>query len=74
MMTPLLEATDVAKVLGMRIDYVYALCRRGAIPHLRFGRTLRFRPEAVQRWLAESECGVRSPAAREWKGRRADGS
>lgn len=52
---PLLDAEQVASLIGMRVDYVYALCRRGAIPHLRFGRTLRFRAEAIGEWLQETE-------------------
>jgi len=51
----LLTAEDIAEMLGMRVDYVYALTRRDAIPHLRFGRTLRFRPEAIEGWLEELE-------------------
>lgn len=51
----LLNAEDIAEMLGMRVDYVYALTRRGAIPHLRFGRTLRFRAEAIEAWLEELE-------------------
>jgi hypothetical protein len=27
------------------------------IPHLRFGRTYRFRAEAIERWLKEEERG-----------------
>lgn len=41
----------------MRVDYVWALCRRDQIPHLRFGRTLRFRQEAIDEWLRASEHG-----------------
>ena len=51
----LLEARQVAEILGMRVDYVYALCRRDAIPHLRFGRFLRFRVGAIEQWLSETE-------------------
>jgi excisionase family DNA binding protein len=54
---PLLEAVEVAERLGMRVDYIYALARRNAIPHLRFGRTLRFRVEAIDDWLRASERG-----------------
>jgi excisionase family DNA binding protein len=45
----------VAELLGMRVDFIYRLARRGEIPHLRFGRTLRFRSEAINRWLEERE-------------------
>ena len=53
----LLSAEDVAQIIGMRVDLVYKLARRDEIPHLRFGRTLRFRAEAIDRWLEESERG-----------------
>jgi excisionase family DNA binding protein len=55
MTDPLLRAEDVAELLGMRVDFIYRLARRGEIPHLRFGRTLRFRSEAINRWLEERE-------------------
>jgi excisionase family DNA binding protein len=53
----LLDAGQVAERLQMRVDFVYALARQERIPHLRFGRTLRFRAEAIDRWLEESERG-----------------
>jgi excisionase family DNA binding protein len=53
----LLTADEVAEIIGMRVDYVYALSRRGQIPHLRFGRTLRFRAEAIEAWLGAAERG-----------------
>jgi excisionase family DNA binding protein len=54
---PLLDAPKVAELIGMRVDYVYALARREEIPYLKFGRTLRFRAEAITRWLEEQERG-----------------
>jgi excisionase family DNA binding protein len=56
----LLDAQQVAEIIGMRVDYVYDLCRRNAIPHNRFGRTLRFREETIADWLRESEHGSMS--------------
>ena len=53
----LLTADEVAERLQLTTDFVYALVRRGAIPHLRFGRTVRFRSEAVDRWLEAEERG-----------------
>jgi excisionase family DNA binding protein len=53
----LLTAEDVAQILGMRTDFLYRLAREGRIPHLRFGRTLRFRAEAIETWLEEQERG-----------------
>lgn len=54
----LLTAEEVAEILGMRVDYIYALSRRGQIPHLRFGRTLRYRAEAIDAWLRAAERGT----------------
>jgi excisionase family DNA binding protein len=54
-----LLTVDDAQIIGMRTGYVYALARRDEIPHLRFGRTIRFRAEAIEEWLCESERGNR---------------
>lgn len=51
----LLDAHDVARLIGMRKDYVWSLCRDGEIPHVRFGRHLRFRRQAIEEWLRERE-------------------
>ena len=53
----LLCAEDVAEWLQLRVDHIYKLAREGQIPHLRFGRTLRFRGEAIDHWLEEQERG-----------------
>jgi excisionase family DNA binding protein len=53
----LLTADEVAEIIGMRVDYVFALSRRNQIPHLRFGRTLRFRADAIESWLRAAERG-----------------
>lgn len=37
------------------VDHIYKLAREQRIPHLRFGRALRFRTEAITRWLEEEE-------------------
>lgn len=51
----LLEADDVAAMLGMSNDWVYAECRAGRIPHIKLGRYTRFRAEAIQEWLRSQE-------------------
>ena len=51
----LLTAEEVADMIGMTADYVYALSRRGAIPTITFGRTRRYRLEAIEEWLADLE-------------------
>jgi excisionase family DNA binding protein len=51
----LLRAEDVAERLQLTTDRIYSLCRSRAIPHVRLGRTVRFRSEAIDRWLEEQE-------------------
>lgn len=54
---PLLTADQVAEVVGVRVDYIWALCRADEIPHLRFGRVKRFRRSAIVAWLEQREEG-----------------
>lgn len=56
----LLTADDVADMLGVGRDWVYAEARAGRIPHVKLGRSVRFRAARVAAWLAEIESG---PAA-----------
>lgn len=56
-MSKLLEADDVAEMLGMSKDWIYGEVRAGRIPHVRLGRYVRFRAEAIEDWIRESERG-----------------
>ena len=52
----LLEADDVAFLLGVPRTFVYALARRGALPTVRIGeRYVRFRARAIEDWIAAQE-------------------
>jgi len=51
----LLTAPQVAERLQLTTDRIYALAREDDIPHLRLGRTLRFRAESIDRWLQQQE-------------------
>jgi excisionase family DNA binding protein len=54
----LLKAQDVAQRIGMRTEYVYRLCREKRIPHIRLGRSVRFRAESLERWMREEEQAI----------------
>lgn len=54
-MKPLLTAQQVAEVLGVTTDYIYAETRAGRIPHVKLGRYRRYREEAVEAWIADLE-------------------
>ena len=56
-MGKLLEAEDVAAMLGMSKDWIYAEARADRIPHVRLGRYIRFRAETVEDWIRERERG-----------------
>jgi excisionase family DNA binding protein len=66
----LLTAEQVAELIGMRVDYVYELSRRGRIPTITFGRTRRYRREAIEQWLAEIERGTMGGANRNGRAAR----
>jgi excisionase family DNA binding protein len=57
----LLEAQEVADMLGMSKDWIYAEVRAGRMPHVRRGRYVRFRRQAIEDWLAANERGTIPP-------------
>jgi excisionase family DNA binding protein len=57
----LLEAEDVAALLGMTTDWVYREVRAGRLPHIRLGRYVRFRSESIDAWLLACERGMVAP-------------
>jgi len=65
----LLTAEEVASVLRVTPAWVYAQTRRRRIPHLRLGRYVRYRREALDEWIEQVESFSSSPL-----GRRGDSS
>jgi excisionase family DNA binding protein len=53
----LIDAEEVARILKVRVDYVWALCRADQIPHQCFGRIKRFRRSAIEQWMDRRERG-----------------
>ena len=47
----LLTASELADQIGISKFRLYELCREGAIPHIRLGRSVRFDPHTVLAWL-----------------------
>jgi excisionase family DNA binding protein len=54
-MTKLLTAEQVAERLDMKLEWVWAQARKGAIPSVKLGRYRRFREETIDAWLRELE-------------------
>ncbi len=64
-MERLLSVKQVAELLNISTAMVYQLVRRRRIPFISIGRTYRFSPELIQRWLeASAEGPVDTDASR----------
>jgi excisionase family DNA binding protein len=61
----LLTADEVAALLRVTPAWVYAETRRHRIPHIRLGRYVRYRSEAIFLWMDELECRSRPVPGRE---------
>lgn len=53
----LMDAEQVAAMLGMTVDWVYEQSRRGRIPTITLGRYRRYRRTAIEAWLLSIERG-----------------
>ncbi len=60
----LLTADEVAAMLRVTRAWVYSETRRGAMPHLRLGRYVRYRRDALETWVREIEQGPQPAAHR----------
>jgi excisionase family DNA binding protein len=63
----LLTASEVAELLAVPGRWVREHTRSGLIPHIRLGRYVRYRPDAVLAWIGDQEGGGeawQNPAAR----------
>ena len=49
----LLNAQDVAAALKMGLSTVYMLVERGELPSIRIGRSVRIRPEDLEKFIDE---------------------
>jgi excisionase family DNA binding protein len=56
-MDRLLDAREVAALLHVPERWVREHTRSGLVPHVRLGRYVRYRGDAVVAWLAEQEQG-----------------
>jgi excisionase family DNA binding protein len=57
----LLDAHEVAAMLGVPVSWVYAQTRAGRIPTVPLGRYYRYRRDAIDAWISdlEAEHGAR---------------
>jgi excisionase family DNA binding protein len=62
-MDRLLTVKEGGDLLRLNIFSVYEMARNGCIPSVRLGRAVRFRPEALEAWLASGGNTSRSASA-----------
>lgn len=48
---PLLDVEELAKVLGLDVDYIYRQAQAGKIPSKKIGKYRKFQPSKIQNWL-----------------------
>lgn len=53
-LTPLLNITEVAEILGVDVRHVRRLVHERRIPYLKWGHLLRFDPDEIIAWLDEA--------------------
>jgi excisionase family DNA binding protein len=51
MSSSLMDADEVAELLGVPKSWVYEQSRQGRIPTVRLGRYRRYRREAIEQWV-----------------------
>ena len=54
MISNLLRAVEIAKILGLSRSQVYRLMAQGTIPSIRIGKSIRARPEDLEKFLDEN--------------------
>ena len=56
-LTHLLDAEGAAELLGLSVSKVREMCAKDEIPHISFGRSIRFDPTALKIWWGQLQKG-----------------
>jgi len=56
-LTHLLDAEGAAKLLGLSVSKVREMCMKDEIPHIPFGRSVRFDPNGLKLWWGKLQKG-----------------
>ena len=51
---PLLDVEELAKILGLDVDYIYRQAQAGKIPSKKIGKYRKFQPSKIQSWLEKN--------------------
>jgi len=58
---PHLTAEELAGILRISANKVYAMVKANQIPHSKFGKKISFNPVSIREWLAAHESGSVAP-------------
>ena len=56
-LTHLLDAERTAELLGLSVSKIREMCMKDEIPHIPFGRSIRFDPNGLQVWWGKLQKG-----------------
>ena len=56
-LTHLLDAEGAAELLGLSVSKIREMCMKDEIPHIPFGRAIRFDPTALKLWWEKIQKG-----------------
>ena len=56
-LTHLLDAEGAAELLGLSVSKIREMCMKDEIPHIPFGRSVRFDPTELKLWWVKKQKG-----------------
>ena len=56
-MDPLLDISEVSRILGVPKSWLYEKTRRREIPHLKLGKYLKFDPRDIEKFVGKMRRG-----------------
>lgn len=59
--SPLIDATEAARLLGVPATWLLAQARARKVPHQRLGRYVRFDPDELIRWVEQNRIDPNRP-------------
>ena len=51
----LLNVQEIAELIGVKPSTIYQWTHQGFIPHVKIGKLVRFKPDAVMKWVNNME-------------------
>lgn len=52
-----LDVKEVSQYLGVSVDFLYKTVRENSVPHIRIGKKILFKKDAIDQWLDQKMQG-----------------